>query len=726
MLEIKSRLKRGEVTLAIAGMGGVGKSQIVQRYAKQYQADYDIVWWFDTGEDLEAQYAKFTAALILTTQIDGEKRNYKAPEESTLDNNILLSHYLLRLNKFNFLLIFGNTSQLTQILPLIPEASATQRAHVLVTTKNPALWHNMIEVHPFTRHESVEYIQTRLPYLSISEANELAEALYDTPLALSQATTYLQLRSGMSIKQYIDLSKNDRKNLWEAEQAVRNATHAVRLHSKRNTLQSTMQQSIQSIRVQSNEAFQLLALSALMDNPHPITEDVFTAFLKRLDVQSVDTVLGEALALLTGQALLQNSNEGASGISAYTMHATVRTVIQELLTHEEKRKVLHMAAAGLYEMIPSSLDQSLPMLWEHPSLLQHTNTLLEYANKIGLVDVHIHGLHLRLLEYYLLGINDLAKAGDLVSLIEGLPPIKYGSLAVRMPIMKAAFVLQNEHDYYKSMRLLNEVEPLIIDKVEYQEEQLMLYNGLAQAYLYLGDIEKATLYARKGEAVITKAEGNIGNQGEFYQILMRLSLEKGELEKAAAYAVQEQKYRRQYGHSIKMTLAIIEVLVKQGQCREAYSQSALLRPVVEKAQHTFLGPLLMWQSYAALCLKNTAEAHTLLRQATALLNHDPSRNSATLYFIMGEIARTEGRFSDAQSSYKQAEAMYDVLYPSKQIDDMSLLYTRLALIAAEYHNDVESQRYLKLHRLHFGSKHRRTREIQAGLVKAERFVGILP
>jgi hypothetical protein len=78
--------------------------------------------------------------------------------------------------------------------------------HVLITSRNPD-WHELatpVVVDVFDRTESISLLRARVAGLSGSDADRVAEALEDLPLAVQQATAFLA-ESGVGAGKYLDL-----------------------------------------------------------------------------------------------------------------------------------------------------------------------------------------------------------------------------------------------------------------------------------------------------------------------------------------------------------------------------------------------------------------------------------------------------------------------------------------------------------------------------------------
>ncbi len=197
LAEVHQRLEEGGregVRLALRGMSGVGKTQIATEYAHRFGNHYDIVWWISAG-------FRATAREQLADLAD----RLELPTGKELGNRIRAVHEALRTGRpyRRWLLVFDGADDMEQVDDLLPEGNG----HVLITslTRDWTISGDTaeIEVEPFSRSESIAYTLRRADRLTEREADELADAVQDLPLLLSQ--TAAELAAGpMPARQYID------------------------------------------------------------------------------------------------------------------------------------------------------------------------------------------------------------------------------------------------------------------------------------------------------------------------------------------------------------------------------------------------------------------------------------------------------------------------------------------------------------------------------------------
>lgn len=207
---VESRLRADETAAvlphALHGMGGVGKSQIAIEYVYRHSHEYNVIWWIPAEHE----------SLILGSLTD-LARSLKLNVGTQANTAVPAVQEALRTGYpyDNWLLVFDNAESIETVRSYFPTGGPGK---IIITSRNRE-WERVaspLTVDVFRREESIALLQRRARDLSIPEADSLAEALGDLPLAVEQAAAW-HAATGMPVAEYLDLLARRQPGILELD-----------------------------------------------------------------------------------------------------------------------------------------------------------------------------------------------------------------------------------------------------------------------------------------------------------------------------------------------------------------------------------------------------------------------------------------------------------------------------------------------------------------------------
>ena len=329
------------VAQALYGLGGVGKTQLALEYAHRFMADYDLVWWVPSERSEEISQSLADLARKMELRVGD---NVAEAAEAALEE-------LRRDTIPRWLLIFDNADNPKQLEAYLPMGSG----HVIITSRNQS-WTNsadLLEVDVFSRDESVAHLLRHVPNIDQADAGRVAEALGDLPLAIEQASAWLE-QTGMPAQAYV------------AELATR-ATRILALNQPSDyptPVVATWNMSFDRLRGRSPAAVRLLQILAFCSSG-PISMNLLYSEETILSLLPYDPALSERLML--GRIIRDISRFALvkvdQGSNSLQIHRLVQAVIRAQMTEQEQTDARHELHKILVGARPRQGETDDPANW---------------------------------------------------------------------------------------------------------------------------------------------------------------------------------------------------------------------------------------------------------------------------------------------------------------------------------------------------------------------------
>lgn len=320
-------------SVAISGLGGIGKTQVAMEYAYRYGQEYEAIFWIEA----ETSMSWITSLQLIADQLQiFEDKTAKYSQVYTALQHWFATHA-------GWLLIVDNleSPELLQMLPFSGPGSLllTTRRQSLGTRAEP------LALPLMDREEGIRLLQrrARLSASTTSDpaAEELVQVLEGLPLALDQAGAYIE-ETGCSIADYLQRYRNQRKQVLE-RRGLHGGEHP-------NSVATTLRLSIEWVSYEHPAAVDLLRACAFL-HPDAIPEEMLVdgaSYLGPLlgpvaaDPYEFDLVL----AALRSSSLITRSPETRT----LSIHRLVQAVLQDQMEPGETRlwseRVLHLVNAA--------------------------------------------------------------------------------------------------------------------------------------------------------------------------------------------------------------------------------------------------------------------------------------------------------------------------------------------------------------------------------------------
>ncbi|MDL2075870.1 FxSxx-COOH system tetratricopeptide repeat protein [Streptomyces sp. GXMU-J15] len=361
---------------ALHGMGGVGKSMLAVEYVYRHLPEYDLVWWIS---------AERTAQIALSLVELAHHLGLESGNEASWSVAAVLEALRRGEPYANWLLVFDNADSPEAVRPYFPLGGP---GNILVTSRNPQ-WASVakpLEVNVFRREESVELLRRRGPDITDDEADRLATALGDLPLALEQAAAW-RAETGMPADEYLRLLEEKQVDLLGLAPPLDYQLPVI----------AAWNVSLDQLETRNPAAMQLLQLCAFCA-PESISRNLFSGLPGTSITPELDLVLRDPIRL--GQAIREIGRYSLARFdfraNSLQMHRLVQTALIARMTEAEQERMrngIHLLLAANDPRDPHNATQ-----WpRYGELYPH----LVVSEAVGSTDPYVRTLVINEVRYLL-------------------------------------------------------------------------------------------------------------------------------------------------------------------------------------------------------------------------------------------------------------------------------------------------------------------------------------
>ncbi len=288
--EILLKLSKDKLVF-LTGVGGIGKTQIVQEIVFQLQNKYRLIMWFSSDTEIELLNEFNTAAIT-----------YKLINEKEENFNYLTTILSSFIGEFpNSLIVYDGADDIS--LELLTEKCVFPNSDIIITTQNSNIdldEFSVIPIDTFTPEEAKFFLMNYSNNRKQTEQDTeviatLCDLLENYPLALEYARAYVN-KTQNSFVEYIQIYKQHKHDILNKP-----------LSKYKKTAYTAWKLSYDKIVSQSKDAKDILNILSFLDTHDIPLRDIFV-----LSQQYSLDKFNSIILIIKNYSLLKTQNDFAS------------------------------------------------------------------------------------------------------------------------------------------------------------------------------------------------------------------------------------------------------------------------------------------------------------------------------------------------------------------------------------------------------------------------------
>ena len=614
-LDQLNRHLRDNRKASIVGTSGIGKTQLVRKYAQKNQ--YHIKWFIDCNLDIAEEFVK------LAKKINKSTKSKLAENAKTSRRDVM--EYLA--TEKHWLLVFDNL-KINQNHKIQDIIKWDHNGHVIFCSQDIEGMPYVIKLNNITPRDAK--IMARNLLHDKKDAEFLSQTFGGYPILISQAAQLLNAIPGLEKKEYKIMVNNSQDKLeYNLKTAINELTpNALQLLKKISLInnQKFSREFLRIISDHTDDDIYQLSKFMLISGAGPFEmHDIIAQKIIRKDHSSI---LEDIITRITN-----NIPKGTIGAHLFREGETIRENLQIIQQNAQKYKV--------------SINKMLAL---------NLQLITKYVNSLDVynADKLVKWFNNQSFSLWSMNNDERARYAEYLAIIGGY----YRRLA----------------DYNNAVKYYSKSQEVFNDVIGYESSK---YNGficLGKSYLSLGKVESAKKYINAAEELFSKGCVQDADMGLLYFAKARTFFMEGNYQKSLDYNNKAIKKFLQKGikdNDIYLTgpyMVRAEIYNIQYKYQEAIDQLNKLYKMQEpckKPDHEIFARIYTQIAKSKLGLNDIEAANKNIDRAISIyladknsLDADNHPDLAATYIVKGDIEFTNNKYGDALNAYKKARMIY--------------------------------------------------------------------